>query len=77
MADSQIPMLLAKVEGSLVAPMQDAHVAGRKLLLLRPQFVDDQSLRRFRSGSDAFVAVDTVGAAVAMHLAITLRRQPL
>jgi ethanolamine utilization protein EutN len=57
-------MLLAKVEGSLVATMKDAHVAGRKLLLLRPQFVDDQSLRRFRSGSDTFVAVDTVGAGV-------------
>ncbi len=57
-------MLLAKVEGSLVATMKDAHVAARKLLLLRPQFVDNPSLKRFRSGSDTFVAVDTVGAGV-------------
>jgi ethanolamine utilization protein EutN len=57
-------LLLAKVEGSLVATMKDTHVAGRKLLLLRPQFVDDRNLTRFRAGGDTFVAVDTVGAGV-------------
>jgi ethanolamine utilization protein EutN len=57
-------MLLAKVEGTVVATMKDAHVAGRKLLLLRPQFVDDGDLSRFRPGADTVVAVDTVGAGV-------------
>ena len=56
-------MLLAKVEGSVVATMKDAHVAGRKLLLVRPQFVEDGNRARFRGG-DTFVAVDTVGAGV-------------
>ena len=57
-------MLLAKVEGSVVATMKDAHVAGRKLLLVRPQWVDDGHLKRFRAGADTFVAVDSVGAGV-------------
>ena len=57
-------MLLAKVEGSVVATMKDAHVTGRKLLLVRPQFADDRNPARFRKGRDTFVAVDTVGAGV-------------
>ena len=57
-------MLLAKVEGSVVATMKDAHVAGRKLLLVRPQFVEDRNRTPFRAGGDTFVAVDTVGAGV-------------
>jgi len=57
-------MLLAKVEGSVVATMKDAHLAGRKLLLLRPQFVDDHSPARFRPGGTTLVAVDSVGAGV-------------
>ena len=60
----QIPMLLAKVEGSVVATMKDAHVAGRRLLLVRPQFVDDHNRTRFRAGADTFVALDSVGAGV-------------
>ncbi len=57
-------MLLAKVKGSVVATMKNAHVAGRKLLLVRPQFVDDRNPTRFRAGGETFVAVDTVGAGV-------------
>ena len=48
-------MLLAKVEGSVVATMKDAHVAGRKLLLVRPQFVDDRDLKRFRADRDTLI----------------------
>jgi microcompartment protein CcmK/EutM len=57
-------MLLAKVEGSVVATMKDAHVAGRKLLLVRPQFVDERHQTHFRAGGDTFVALDSVGAGV-------------
>ena len=57
-------MLLAKVEGAVVATMKDAHVAGRKLLLVRPQFVEDRNRTPFRAGGDTLVAVDTVGAGV-------------
>lgn len=57
-------MFLAKVEGSVVATMKDAHLAGRKLLLLRPQFVDERNRAQFRPGRETFVAVDSVGAGV-------------
>ncbi len=35
---------------------------GRKLLLLRPQLVDEKDPTRFRPGSNTIIAVDTVGA---------------
>jgi ethanolamine utilization protein EutN len=35
---------------------------GRKLLLLRPQLVDEKDPTKFRPGSNTIVAVDTVGA---------------
>lgn len=57
-------MLLAKVEGSVVATMKDVHVAGRKLLLVRPQFVNAHDRTRFGAGGDPLVAVDSVGAGV-------------
>ena len=37
-------------------------MAGRKLLLLRPQLVDEKDPTRFRPGSNTIVAVDSVGA---------------
>ena len=64
MGNFQIPMLLGKVEHSVIATMKDAHVAGRKLLLVRPQYADDRNPTRFRTGGDTFVAVDSVGAGV-------------
>ena len=39
-------------------------MAGRKLLLLRPQLVDDKDPSRFRAGVNTIVAVDSVGAGV-------------
>jgi len=57
-------MFLAKVEGSVVATKKDTHMSGRKLLLLRPQLVDDKDPTRFRPGVNTIVAVDSVGAGV-------------
>jgi len=57
-------MFLAKVEGSVVATKKDPSMAGRKLLLLRPQLVDDKDASRFRAGVNTSVAVDSVGAGV-------------
>ena len=37
-------------------------MSGRKLLLLRPQLVDDKDPTKFRPGANTIVAVDTVGA---------------
>ena len=55
-------MFLARVEGSVVSTKKDASMSGRKLLLLRPQLVDDKDPTKFRGGVNTIVAVDSVGA---------------
>jgi len=57
-------MFLAKVEGSVVATKKDAQMAGRKLLLIRPQLVDDKDPTKFKAGVNTIVAVDSVGAGI-------------
>src|SRR6266516_3796630 len=57
-------MFLAKVEGSVVATKKDASMDGRKLLLLRPQIVDEKDPTRFRPGVNSIVAVDNLGAGI-------------
>ena len=57
-------MFLAKVEGSVVATKKDASMSGRKLLLLRPQLVDEKDPTKFRPGVNTIIAVDSVGAGV-------------
>ncbi len=57
-------MFLARVEGSVVATKKDASLSGRKLLLLRPQLVDEKDPSRFRPGINTVVAVDSLGAGV-------------
>jgi ethanolamine utilization protein EutN len=57
-------MFLAKVEGSVVATKKDPSMDGRKLLLLRPQLVDEKDPTKFRPGMNTIVAVDSVGAGV-------------
>lgn len=55
-------MFLAEVIGQVVATRKDDSMKGRKLLLLRPQLVDENDPTRFRNGSNTIVSVDTVGA---------------
>ena len=57
-------MFLAKVEGSVVATKKDANLAGRKLLLIRPQLVDDKDPTKFKAGTNTIVAVDCLGAGI-------------
>jgi ethanolamine utilization protein EutN len=57
-------MFLAKVEGSVVATKKDPSMNGRKLLLLRPQLVDEKDPTKFRPGVNTIVAVDSVGAGI-------------
>ena len=57
-------MFLAKVEGSVVATKKDASMSGRKLLLLRPQLVDEKDPSKFRLGANTIVAVDCLGAGI-------------
>ena len=55
-------MFLARVERSGVSTKKEASMNGRKLLVLRPQLVDDKDPTKFRPGQNTIVAVDTVGA---------------
>jgi ethanolamine utilization protein EutN len=57
-------MFLARVEGSIVATKKDSAMEGRKLLLLRPQLVDEKDPTKFRPGMNTIVAVDSVGAGI-------------
>jgi ethanolamine utilization protein EutN len=57
-------MFLARVEGSVVATKKDPSMSGRKLLLVRPQLVDDKDPTKFRAGSNTIIAVDSVGAGI-------------
>jgi ethanolamine utilization protein EutN len=57
-------MFLARVEGSVVSTKKDASMSGRKLLLVRPQLVDDKDPAKFRPGANTIVAVDSVGAGI-------------
>src|SRR5580704_1556114 len=55
-------MFLAKVEGTVVSTKKDAAMEGRKLLILRPQLVDEKNPGQFRPGVNTIVSVDAVGA---------------
>ena len=57
-------MFLARVEGSVVSTKKEASMNGRKLLLLRPQLVDDKDPTKFRPGANTIVAVDSLGAGI-------------
>jgi ethanolamine utilization protein EutN len=57
-------MFLARVEGSVVSTKKETSMNGRKLLLLRPQLVDEKDPAKFRAGTNTIVAVDSVGAGV-------------
>ena len=57
-------MFLAQVEGAVVATKKDPSMSGRKLLLLRPQLVDDKDPTKFRPGANTIIAVDSVGAGI-------------
>ena len=55
-------MFLAEVIGRIVATKKDDSMQGKKLLLLRPQLVDENNPAAFRNGVNTIVAVDNVGA---------------
>lgn len=57
-------MFLAKVEGSVVATKKHPSMSGRKMLLLRPQLVDEKDPTKFRPGANTIVAVDCLGAGI-------------
>lgn len=57
-------MFLARIEGSVVSTKKDPSMNGRKLLIVRPQVVDDKDPGKLRAGTNTIVAVDSVGAGI-------------
>ncbi len=47
-----------------MATKKDPSMSGRKLLLVRPQLVDEKDPAKFRAGQNTIVAVDSVGAGI-------------
>ena len=48
----------------MVATKKDPSMLGRKLLLVRPQLVDEKDPTKFRAGANTIIAVDSVGAGI-------------
>ena len=46
----------------MVSTKKDPAMSGRKLLIVRPQLVDEKDPTKFRNGQNTVVAVDSVGA---------------
>jgi ethanolamine utilization protein EutN len=55
-------MILARVEGAVVATKKNTKMTGSKFLLVRPLVIDSPTAREFRPGSSTLVAVDSLGA---------------
>ncbi len=55
-------MILARVEGSVVATKKSSKMTGSKLLVVRPLVLDQPDAREFRPGQSTLVATDSLGA---------------
>jgi ethanolamine utilization protein EutN len=55
-------MILAQVEGSIVATKKNAKMTGTKFLLVRPLVIDSPSAKELRPGQTTLVASDSLGA---------------
>jgi ethanolamine utilization protein EutN len=55
-------MILARVEGQVVATKKNAKMTGSKFLFVRPLLVDPANLAAFKPGTNTIIAVDDLGA---------------
>jgi ethanolamine utilization protein EutN len=55
-------MILARVEGSVVATKKNEKMRGNKFLLVRPLVIDSPTAREWKPGTSTLVAVDSLGA---------------
>ena len=55
-------MILARVEGSVVATKKNPKMTGSKFLVVRPLVIDSPDSHEFKPGSSTIVAVDSLGA---------------
>lgn len=54
-------MILARVEGKVVATKKHDKINGSKLLLVRPLLVDPEKPETFKEGSNTIVVIDELG----------------
>ncbi len=55
-------MILARIEGSVVATKKNGKMTGSKFLVVRPLVIDSPEATEFRPGQTTFVATDSLGA---------------
>ena len=55
-------MILARVEGSVVATKKNPKMTGSKFLVVRPVVIDSPKAHDFKDGMSTLVTVDTLGA---------------
>jgi ethanolamine utilization protein EutN len=55
-------MILARVEGTVVATKKNARMTGSKFLFVRPLLIDPANPGVFKPGSSTIVTVDSLGA---------------
>ena len=55
-------MILATVEGSVVATKKNAKMTGTKFLVVRPLVIDSPAAKELRLGQSTLVASDSLGA---------------
>jgi len=55
-------MILAKVEGCVVASKKNAKMTGNKVLLVRPIVIDSLNAVEFKPSASTLVAIDSLGA---------------
>jgi ethanolamine utilization protein EutN len=55
-------MILARVEGSVIATKKNAKMTGHKFLVVRPLVIDSPEAVAFKSGASTLVAIDSLGA---------------
>jgi len=55
-------MILARVEGSVVATKKNTKMLGNKFLLVRPLVIDSPTAHEWKPGTSTLVAVDSLGA---------------
>jgi len=55
-------MILAQVEGSVVATKKNPKMTGSKFLVVRPLTIDRPDAKDLKKGSSTLVAVDALGA---------------
>jgi ethanolamine utilization protein EutN len=55
-------MILARVEGSVVATKKNPKMLGSKFLVVRPLVLDSPDAKEFRNGTSTVIATDSLGA---------------